>query len=231
MKSSSLLTNIQTLDNENTFKITRLTNVHQHITRPVPQYSAQYTVKGIYEYYHYMQDNKNDKGWGCAYRSLQTLFSWFLINRIKDPNIKVPSIDEIQSTLVKIGDKPPSFVSSSEWIGAFEVSLILNELLGIESQIMFVASGDEMSSKGKELAYHFKNNGSPVMIGGGVYAYTILGVEYDRVKGESMFLILDPHYTGDEDIKTIINKGWCEWKKPSLFDKGSFYNLCIPLIP
>ena len=34
-------------------------------------------VQGTYTYHHYMQDRINDKGWGCAYRSLQTIVSWF----------------------------------------------------------------------------------------------------------------------------------------------------------
>jgi hypothetical protein len=34
------------------------------------------TVKGTYEYYHYGDQNFSDVGWGCAYRSLQTLLSW-----------------------------------------------------------------------------------------------------------------------------------------------------------
>ena len=69
------------------------------------------------------------------------------------------------------------------------------------------------------------------MIGGGVYAYTILGIEYDRVIGDCLFLILDPHYHGDDDFKTIINKGWCEWKTAALFQKENFYNICMPQIP
>lgn len=34
-------------------------------------------VQGNYLYYHYTHGNTNDSGWGCAYRSLQTLFSWY----------------------------------------------------------------------------------------------------------------------------------------------------------
>ena len=34
-------------------------------------------VQGRYAYHHYMQDNFDDNGWGCAYRSLQTIVSWF----------------------------------------------------------------------------------------------------------------------------------------------------------
>lgn len=38
---------------------------------------------------------------------------------------------KIQETLVKIGDKPKEFVGSSQWIGAIELSYILDELLGV----------------------------------------------------------------------------------------------------
>lgn len=34
-------------------------------------------VNGLYSYHHYMQDNFDDNGWGCAYRSLQTIVSWY----------------------------------------------------------------------------------------------------------------------------------------------------------
>lgn len=34
-------------------------------------------VSGRYSYYHYLQDSVEDSGWGCAYRSLQTVVSWF----------------------------------------------------------------------------------------------------------------------------------------------------------
>jgi hypothetical protein len=34
-------------------------------------------VQGIYSYHHYTQDRIDDSGWGCAYRSLQTIISWF----------------------------------------------------------------------------------------------------------------------------------------------------------
>ena len=45
-----------------------------------------------------------------------------------------------------------------------------------------------------------------VLTGGGVLAHTILGVRFDEVAGEVEFLILDPHYTGADDLKTIQDK-------------------------
>ena len=215
-------------------KINHILNPHLNIPNILSPpkentHTIRALVRGDYYYYHYNQDNFIDAGWGCAYRSLQTLISWFILNTSIGKNLKVPSIPEIQTILVKLGDKDKKIIGSNEWIGAIEVNLVLNELLGIDNQILYVNSGSEINSKGRELLYHFQNNGTPVMIGGGVYAYTILGVDYDKVKGECKFLILDPHFVGEDDIKNIINKGWCNWKTIDIFKKENFYNLCLPL--
>lgn len=69
------------------------------------------------------------------------------------------------------------------------------------------------------------------VIGGGVLAHTILGINYNESSGEVKFLILDPHYTGSEKINTVINKGWCGWKSKDFWRKDSFYNMCLPQRP
>ena len=204
-------------------------NIGNILEKPKDSHIIRALVRGDYYYYHYNQDNFIDSGWGCAYRSLQTLISWFILNTSLGKNLKIPTIPEIQTILVKLGDKDKKIIGSNEWIGAIEVNLVLGELLGIDNQILYVSSGSEINSKGRELLYHFRHNGTPVMVGGGVYAYTILGVDYDKVKGECKFLILDPHFVGEDDIKTIINKGWCNWKNIDIFKKENFYNLCLPL--
>jgi len=186
-------------------------------------------VSGSYEYYHYMQDGLNDSGWGCAYRSMQTLCSWF---KLQDyTNLPVPSHKDIQRTLVEMGDKPINFIGSSNWIGAIEISMLLNQLYGIECDILHVSSGSELAHKGAQLMRHFQNFGTPVMIGGGVLAYTLLGIDWNELTGDIRFLILDPHYTGAEDLKLIKDRGWCGWKTIDLFKKDSFYNLCLPKRP
>ncbi|XP_023209667.1 ufm1-specific protease 2-like [Centruroides sculpturatus] len=96
---------------------------------------------------------------------------------------------------------------------------------------MFVSSGSELANKGRELSSHFSTQGTPIMIGGGMLAHTILGVDFNESSGELKFLILDPHYTGSEDINIIQNKGWCGWKDPSFWDASAFYNLCMPQRP
>ena len=68
-------------------------------------------------------------------------------------------------TLVDSGDKPPSLVGSKQWIGSFEVSVVLNHLLGVSSKILHVPSGAEMGSQGRQLLLHFRTHGTPVMIG------------------------------------------------------------------
>ncbi|KAH1246130.1 putative Ufm1-specific protease [Glycine max] len=226
-------------------------------------------------------------GWGCAYRSLQTIISWFRLQNYT--SIEVPSHREIQQTLVEIGDKDPSFVGSRDWIGAIELSFVLDKLLGVTCKVINVRSGAELPERCRELALHFENQSTPVMIetndkevlqpvgrlipvlvvdelenghreldedlfsggrgigvvrevvfdelSGGVLAYTLLGVDYNEASGDCAFLILDPHYTGSDDLKKIVNGGWCGWKKAvdskgkNFFLHDKFYNLLLPQRP
>lgn len=64
--------------------------------------------------------------------------------------------------------------------------------------------GDEIPANARALAQHFTSQGTPVMIGGGVLAYTLLGVAFNKDTGEAAFLILDPHYTGGAGPAGVI---------------------------
>ena len=44
----------------------------------------------------------------------------------------------VAKALVDAGDKPAAFVGSRQWIGSVEVQLVLNQLFGITSKILFV---------------------------------------------------------------------------------------------
>ncbi|XP_061419656.1 ufm1-specific protease 2 isoform X2 [Lethenteron reissneri] len=186
-------------------------------------------VQGTYTYHHYMQERVDDKGWGCAYRSLQTICSWFKQQGYTQR--AVPSHRDIQQALMDTGDKSSSFVGSRQWIGSIEVQTVLNQLLNVTSKIMFISKGSEMASTGRELSMHFENEGTPVMIGGGLLAHTIVGVAWSESSGQIRFLILDPHYTGAEDLSTVQDKGWCGWKGPDFWDRTVYYNMCLPLRP
>ena len=196
-----------------------------------------HTVRGPYRYYHYMQDNFDDKGWGCAYRSLQTLWSWFELNHYtrRPP----PTHPQIQQTLVDIGDKPAHFVGSKDWIGSQGVGWCLNQHLGVDSKYLFVPSGAQLPGKARELAKHFDTHGTPVMMGGGALAFTILGVAWNQKTGAAQFLILDPHYVGKDEAELVCKKevrleGYraipCGWRDAAGFDSGSFYNCCLPQV-
>ncbi|KAJ4835741.1 hypothetical protein Tsubulata_048854 [Turnera subulata] len=185
--------------------------------------------------------NQDEKALLCsemytlAFPVAETIISWFRLQYYT--SIDVPSHREIQQSLVEIGDKEPSFIGSREWIGAIELSFVLDKLLGVSCKIINVRSGAELPEKCRELAMHFENQGTPIMIGGGVLAYTLLGVDYNEASGDCAFLILDPHYTGTDEHKKIVNGGWCGWKKAvdskgkNFFLHDKFYNLLLPQRP
>ena len=83
------------------------------------------------------------------------------------------------------------------------MQMVLNEKIGVESKIINVSSGIELPDQVPYLIEHFENVGSPIMIGGGVLAHTIVGVAYDEATRDCQFLILDPHYTGTHNENSI----------------------------
>jgi hypothetical protein len=118
-------------------KSDRIRDVHSKINLGSQvQGGKQYLVSGSYDYYHYMQDNFNDNGWGCAYRSMQTICSWMKYQSLT--NRPVPTHKEIQRLLVEMGDKPKEFIGSSQWIGAIEISMLLNELYGVRLLLLYL---------------------------------------------------------------------------------------------
>ncbi|KAK9827920.1 hypothetical protein WJX74_009315 [Apatococcus lobatus] len=154
----------------------RLRDVHQGIKPSGIAGGSVHLVQGSYDYHHYMQDKFDDSSWGCAYRSLQTLWSWYIRQGYtSDP---VPSHRDVQQTLVDLDDKPHSFVGSKQWVGAIELGYILDELLGVTAKVINVSSGLDLPGKARELALHFDSVGSPIMIGGGVLAYTLMGIDW-----------------------------------------------------
>ena len=84
------------------------------------------------------------QGWGCGYRSVQSLCSW-AENKLRSSSSSsadtaaggvvacVPSLRKIQEILVEVGDKPPSFVGSKQWIGSFEACIVLDHLFGVRT--------------------------------------------------------------------------------------------------
>jgi Ufm1-specific protease 2 len=62
-------------------------------------------------------------------------------------------------------------------------------------------------------------------------AHTILGIDYNNRSGDCQYLVLDPHYTGPENIEKVIAEGWCSWKPASFWQKKDFYNLLLVVNP
>jgi len=175
-----------------------------------------------------MQDHFDDSGWGCAYRSLQTIESWFLHQNLS--NKPIQNHLETQKMLYVLGQREKNFIGSHEWIGSLEIAAVLEKYIGITSKILHVSKGPDIALHYRQLLDHFEVHGTPVMIGGGVLAYTLLGIAYNESNEKLMFLILDPHYTGRDDLEIILKK-WCAWKDISLFKNSNFYNLCLPQNP
>ncbi|KZC13453.1 PREDICTED: ufm1-specific protease 1 [Dufourea novaeangliae] len=204
-----------------------LKNVHRELLPPEPGQS--FLIRGDYEYWHYGCDGFNDKGWGCGYRTLQTICSWIIKNRRLEQS--VPSIRCIQEILVALEDKEGCFIGSREWIGSFEVCLTLNHLYEVLSKIIHVPSGRELSGQIPIIKTHFEEFGSPIMMGGDrdCSSKCIMGI-HEGTKNTYM-LILDPHFVGQaKSNEQLESYWWVKWQDLRNFVDSSFYNLCLPQV-
>ena len=212
---------------------TLLCNVHKSVTTPCPPAKL---VCGKYAYFHYVCDDFNDVGWGCGYRTLQTLCSWIYFNfkgneskLSKSKVSEVPSIVEIQNALVSMQDKPSTFVKSKEWIGSFEVCFCLDYFYDVPCKIHHVRNNEKLSSVYDILTTHFDKFASPVMMGGDSDAASkcILGI-CGQSPNNCQLLILDPHCRTKPTVKSLVEDNWLSWRCIDSFVKSSFYNLCLP---
>uniref|UniRef100_A0A8D3EGB1 UFM1-specific peptidase 1 n=2 Tax=Scophthalmus maximus TaxID=52904 RepID=A0A8D3EGB1_SCOMX len=215
-------------------KSTLSKNVHADLPHPLTGSVKGSLVKGDYLYYHYGCDGQDDRGWGCGYRTVETMASWLCLNLFaaKQPSRPPPpSIPEIQQALVSMGDKPDSFVGSREWIGTFEASLVLDHFYDVPCKLVHIRGGEAQLEHVavEELHQHFEKHGSPVMMGGDRdnSSKGIVGV-CTGDKG-SYLLVVDPHYYGCQlEMSELQRRGWVAWKRVSSLDQSSFYNLCMP---
>lgn len=217
--------------NNETWKHILVKNAHDGLPQPSPDCVRCSVISGECLYYHYGCDGKDDRGWGCGYRTIQTMSSWLCLNQPPSVSCRPPpSLSEIQQTLVEIGDKPDSFLGSREWIGTFEASLVLDQLYDVPCRIVHVRYGKELDQAVEDLHNHFLTRGSPVMMGGDRdnSSKGILGV--CTGKQGSYLLVMDPHYFGCPlDKNSLQRQGWVSWKPVASMDQCSFYNLCLPL--
>ena len=179
------------------------------------------------------KDNFDDNGWGCAYRSLQTCVSWYRMQHYTCAS--VPSILDIQRLLKRIDEAHQEIeIGSRKWIGTVEGMYLLQEYLKVDCKMMYCQDATDMASQAPQMLQHLETEGTPIMMGAGMYAYTLVGLCFDSDIGDVAYLIVDPHYTGQDDLKQILSKGWVGWKNLDFFEKstdGSFINCCMPLVP
>ncbi|KAK2860328.1 hypothetical protein Q7C36_004494 [Tachysurus vachellii] len=205
-------------------------NAHEGLALPLTVYERCSVTSGQCVYYHYCCDGQDDRGWGCGYRTVQTMCSW--INNVSHcgKSRPPPSLHEIQQALVTVGDKPASFLGSKEWIGTCEAALVLDQMYDVPCRLVHVRSGTtELEQAAQDLHLHFLTHGSPVMMGGDRdnSSKCILGV--CTGKEGSYLLIMDPHYYGSVLDKEFLQKnGWVAWRRVQSLDLSSFYNLCLP---
>ncbi|KAG8148162.1 hypothetical protein E2320_022366 [Naja naja] len=123
-------------------------------------------VAGPYRYYHYGCDGVDDRGWGCGYRTLQTMCSWLAAAGGEEASLcrPVPSLKEIQDSLVEMGDKPASFAGSRDWIGTVEAALCMDHFYGVPGKLLHVRIGQDLGGELETLYAHFQGGDDDLFV-------------------------------------------------------------------
>ncbi|XP_036910769.1 inactive Ufm1-specific protease 1 [Sturnira hondurensis] len=128
-----------------------------------------------------------------------------------------------------MGDKPPGFRGSRNWIGCVEANLCLDHFRGPQGRLCHVPRGAGLQGELERLYSHFIGGGGPVMVGGDADARSkaLLGVCLGPGM-EAYVLVLDPHCWGaPKNPSELQAAGWVSWQEVNTtFDPNSFYNLC-----
>lgn len=182
-------------------------------------------------YYHYGSDGVDDRGWGCGFRTLQTILNWIRKSQKKENQIRIPSVPELLDIVNRFDPDPEQ---KNRWIGTFEAGLVVEEVVGVSCRLSHAPRGSNLPFP--ELVDHFRKRGCPAMMGGDADAASkaILGTFESRKSGQRALLVADPHFWGRKDSSCagqLIQEGWVAWKNLETdFDRNSFYNLCLPLV-
>lgn len=202
-----------------------LKDVHLGLAPPGRGPARLALLSGHYLYYHYGCHGLDDRGWGCGYRTLQTLCSW-----PEGRPAGVPGLADVQAALEDMGDKPPGFRGSRSWIGCVEASLCLDYFGGPQARLCHVPRGAGLQGQMEMLYSHFAGGGGPVMVGGDADAQSkaLLGVALGPGM-EAYVLVLDPHCWGaPKNPSQLQAAGWVGWQEVGkAFNPNSFYNLCL----
>lgn len=189
-------------------------------------------VRGKLRYMHYGAQDFADRGWGCGFRTTQTMLSWL------DPRSPPPSIPECQTAI-------PGYAGPREWMGVSDAVAILDCFHACPVIVRHTPARRSAGALGAlvaELARHFDSGGGPVMVGGGadVYSKTVVGVR--GIGSGAELLVWDPHYSGTATSRAhepgaagevarrqLWDGGWVAWRGMSAaLRTDSFYNLGLP---
>lgn len=178
------------MDNTSSAYDNLLENIQTAIAPPT-ETGSTYLCRGPFKYFHYKCEGFNDVGWGCAYRTLQSICSLIIAEQNLNDELQcVPTIPQIQETLVSISDKPQSFLGSREWIGALEVFYVIDTLYNISCKIQHVPKTEDLKKYANVVKKYFEDWGGLIMMGGDVDASS-KGIAGVHIAGnEAYFLVV-----------------------------------------
>jgi len=196
-------------------------NIHLRAKEPDQVDASKiHLVRGRFDYYHYGMQNLDDRGWGCAYRSLQMMLSYFHYNGysvVESPSKAtdatqelVPNVIEVQKRLKEMNVMDTNFQPPcKQWIGSQEISWILSDRYDVDCR--FIRAHGDYEDAFTQIEEHLVGANTPVVACGANLALVIAGTArtaLGRPMAESKLLIVDPHYYAarDDNLSQLVEE-------------------------
>lgn len=108
------------------------------------------------------------------------------------------------------------------------MGLVIDQLYDVACKIIHIPKG-QLIEYLFDIINHFKENGSPIMMGGDKDCSSKAIVGIHICPDAHYLLIVDPHFDGTARfIGKLQHNSWIRWENISEFNDSSFYNLCLP---
>mmetsp|Transcript_477 Transcript_477/g.854 ORF Transcript_477/g.854 Transcript_477/m.854 type:complete len:278 (+) Transcript_477:59-892(+) len=172
------------------------------------------------DFWYYNCNDEIDRGWGCTYRVIQTIFSNLKKRGCIGENEPVPTLRNIQQALSELPGYDRSIIGSKKWLEPPDSNRFFRAYGVIGYDTKYNLGDERVKQKlADDLRNHFSTIRTPVMVDDKYKTFGVLGVA-DSKSGENYVLIFDPHVHVTEsltlaDIKSnkIDRVGWKTFKE------------------
>ncbi|GAB5353867.1 hypothetical protein AAMO2058_000071000 [Amorphochlora amoebiformis] len=145
------------------------------------------------DFWYYNCKDEIDRGWGCTYRVIQTIFDNLKRQKRLHLDVPMPTLRNIQETLANLPGYDNTIVGSKRWLEPPDTNRFFRtySIDGYDSTYE-TKTFQQKSVVISILTHHFQTLQTPIMTDDKMKTMAVMGIGKDK-EGNYYVLIFDPH--------------------------------------